>query len=620
MENTSITSYWWEKPTAEKAETIFNILRWIEQQQGYRSQNNLRNMRLYGNLDVLGLSVQTYSRSENPRFNVDRLTLNIIQSCCDTLTQKISKNKVKPMFLTMDGDAVLKRKAKKLDKFVQGLFYELKVYENTPKVFLDGAVFGTGCLHVYKSEGKICIERVFIDEIKVVDNDSIYGCPRSLYRTKYIAREVLIRMYPKFKDKIMFAKKAEENGFPKHSNLSDMVKVVEAWHLPSDAKSKDGRHTIAIEEQTFVDEEYTKDHYPFIFFKLSERLLGFFGQGVAEKLTGIQVELNKILRTIERAFHLCVPHMMVENGSKVVLAHLNNSIGDIIKYSGIKPEWFSGMPVHPQYFQYIETLIQKAYEIVGISQLSAQAKKPAGLDSGKALREYNDIESERFILTGQAWEEFHMELARRFVALSKEIYEENPDYSVIVKGKKFIETIKWKEVDMDEDQFQLQVFPTSFLSSTPVGKLQDVQDLVQAGFIPKEFAMKLLDFPDLEWAMGIFNAGLDDIDRTICKIVEDGEYQAPEPFQNLKLGIQMMQATYLKAKDDGLEEERLEMIRQWMSEANILLSKAAPPQAPNGVPGMPGMEPPPLDPTMGGMPPQAVPQAPPVSGLLPVSA
>ena len=40
----------------------------------------------------------------------ERLTYNIVQSCIDTLTSRISQNKPKPMFLTSAGDSKLQRK------------------------------------------------------------------------------------------------------------------------------------------------------------------------------------------------------------------------------------------------------------------------------------------------------------------------------------------------------------------------------------------------------------------------------------------------------------------------------------------------------------------------------
>ena len=79
----------------------------------------------------------------------------------------------------------------------------------------------------------------------------------------------------------------------------------------------------------------------------------------------------------------------------------------------------------------------------------------------------------------------------------------------------------------------MDMFPTSSLSSTPSGRLQDVQELLQAGFISKDDGMKLLDFPDLKSYMDRKNAGLDDIEKMIEIMIEKGEYQTPEPYQDL---------------------------------------------------------------------------------------
>ena len=610
--NTELQAYWWELPKEKLHETIFGIVRFLDTHQNFIDEMNLRHLRLYGNLNVLGLSTESYSVSAN---TTDRVTLNIVQSCCDTVTNKIAKNKPKPTFLTSGGDYKLKRKAKKLEKFVQGQFEAVQMYAKAPFVFKDGAVFGTGALKIFREGDEIKAERTFISELKVHLTEAMHGNPRSLYQVKVMPREVMAKLYPKFADKIKQAKRAEQGSSPSHANLSNNILVVEAWHLPSAKGAKDGRHAICIENATLMVEGWERDYFPFVFSRWSQRLLGFWGQGLAEQLTGTQVEINKILRTIQLAFHLCVPKMMVEQGSKVVPAHLNNEIGGILKYFGTKPEWVHFQSVHPELFAHLERLYQKAYEIAGISQLAAQSKKPAGLDSGKALREFNDIESERFMLVGQAWEQFFMESARQLVDLAKEIFLEKGEYAVTVKGRKFIETIDWAEVDLADDQYSMQIFPTSLLSSTPSGRLQDVQDLIQAGFIDKANGLRLLDFPDLESYTSLANAAIEDIEAMIEAMVDRGEYMPPEPFQDLALGVKMMQSAYLKAKADNVEEEHLELLRRWMEEANAKLTPPAPPASAPGVAGSPeGL---PAGPELPGASPQAVPAAPPVSDLLP---
>src|SRR5690606_23374763 len=108
------------------------------------------------------------------------------------------------------------------------------------------------------------------------------------------------------------------------------------------------------------------------------------------------------------------------------------------------------------------------------------------------------------------------------------------------------------EVEMDRESYVTRVFPTSILPTTPAGKLQTVQELTQAGFIEKEQAVDLLDFPDLEAYMGLKNAPIDCVKRIIEQFLDEGEYQTPEPYMNIPLSKSMVQMAYIRAKNDGV--------------------------------------------------------------------
>jgi hypothetical protein len=51
-------------------------------------------------------------------------------------------------------------------------------------------------------------------------------------------------------------------------------------------------------------------------------------------------------------------------------------------------QWFTlRQAMHPEVYNHLDRLYQRAYEISGISELSATGKKPAGLESGAALQD-----------------------------------------------------------------------------------------------------------------------------------------------------------------------------------------------------------------------------------------
>lgn len=567
---------WWNKPEDELYKDVFQLISHLDSSQSYRQNQNIDYMRLYGDSEVFTLKNYNTFRAE-PTYNINnRITLNIIKSMVDTVVSKITKNRPKPTFLTEGGDWSMQRKAKKLTQFVEGQFQASNFYQKSALAFLDACIFGTGALKIFSSDGDIKVERVFIDEIKIDDAESIYGEPRQMHQVKLVHKDVLKAAFPQHSAIVdMIGKSSVEYSANYQKPDSEMVKVIESWHLRSSKKAGDGRHTISVENHTLFEETWDKDYFPFVFFRWGTRPLGFWGQGLAEQLSGLQYEINKILRTIQISMHLVsIPKVFIEANSKIVSAHLNNKIGGIVKYLGTPPTNGPLGSIPAELFAHLDRLYQRAYEIAGISALSATSAKPAGLNSGKALREFNDLETERFMSVAMRYEQAFIDAAKIMVNEARTIFQDYPDYNVKLSKDSFIKTIKWKEVNLDEDKYVMRVFPTSFLSSTPAGRLQDVQELLQAGFIGKEDGMKLLDFPDLREYYNFNNSGVEDIERQIEKMIDSSEYQTPEPYQNLELGVVKMQQAYLRYRADGAPDDKLELFRRWIEDARALIKRA----------------------------------------------
>lgn len=564
-------TYWWMKDESPH-EDIFAAVNYIDANQSYRSEDNFRHMRLYGNKDVLGTDGWKYDKERAHNKNVDRLTYNVVQSCCDTVTNKISKTKPRPLFLTEGGDYSQARRAKLLTKFMEGQFLWSDTYKCGRAVFRDATIFDLGAMKVYSNEDdKIICERVFPEEIKVDHIDGLYGCPQTLYQVKLVPKESMKYCYPDFVQEIEGAG-VDGKKEPTLKSDIDVVRVIEAWHLPQSDTSDDGRHVICIDNATLLDDEWDRPRFPFAFMRWKPRLTGFYGQPLAEELRGIQVEINRTLRTITQSLRLCsVPIWKVAHGSKVNTAHLTNDIGLILFYQGIAPELVNTNAVPPELFSHVERLVSRAYQITGISELSAQAKKPSGLDSGKALREFSDIESERFVTVGQDWEDFYMDVAELMIDESQAIYERDKSFGVLIPDGKNTMRINWADVNMDRDKYLMKIFPTSILPTTPAGKLQQVQELMQAGFLNQEQGLKLLDFPDLEEATDSILAASRNVDSVIERIIVNGEYIAPEPFQDLRAGIKAVQQAYLDAKLSNVSEDRLDLLRMWVEQATEIL-------------------------------------------------
>lgn len=600
------SSYYWYK-NSKPYEDVFSYVKQLDTDQGYVQSDNVRNMRLYGNSDG-AFGPYKALRAEPSSSTQNRVTFNVVQSMVDTAHSKVTKNKPRPYFLTDGGDWSLKRKAQKLTQFLDGAFYHTDFYVKAATAFKHACIFGTGCVKLYVQDNDLMAEQVFIDEIVIDNQEALYGPPRQMHQKKWVNKDVLKALFPKSAGMIESAIANISDIDKEVENKTDLVLVIESWKLPSKRDAKDGRHTICISNDTLFTEKWEKDYFPFVFFRWSERPVGFFGQGISEQLTGIQLEINKILRTIQVSMHLVsVPKIFVEASSKIVDAQLNNKIGGIIKYAGTPPTEGKLGTVPTELFTHLDRLYQRAYSIIGISQLSAQAQKPSGLNSGKALRVYNDLETERFLSVGRQYEQAFLDAGDIMIDLTRDIAEATGNFTVKVPNGRTLAKIDWTDVCIDESDYMMQCFPTSALSQEPAARLQEVQELMQAGLVDKTIGLKLLDYPDLRSYYDMANAGTDDIERQIELIVDKQEYQSPEPYQNLTLGIKMMQDAYLMYRAQKAPEETLDLFRRWMDESNELIKAS---QAP--APG--------LDPMAAVGPdgqPLAAPTAPPVSDLLP---
>lgn len=559
---------WWDK-TDNKHVKLFDAFRHVHGKDSTRRELDKRHMSLYGNLNILGFSPsEFYQRKDR-----SNLSLNVIRAVSDTVVSQVARQKPRPVFLTDAGNRSLQRKAKLLTRFVEGQFYVSDLHQVAPRIMLDACVFGTGALKIYREGKKIRLERTFPAELFVDQAEGMYQTPRNLYQRKYVNKDVLKALFPDKKEEIdKIHPVSDRDGYmPDLQSIGQMIEIIEAWHLPNEVEQKDGslkpvggKHIIGLENCILMEEDWYHTDFPFIFLRWSDALLGFWGQGLAEELCGLQVEINKILRKIQEAFHrLAVPWILVEQGSMIQKAHLNNDIGAVIPYRGTPPIVKPNQTMSGEVFAHLQWLYQRSFDHVGVSQMAAMGQKPSGTSSGIAIQEAMEVQFGRFAIRVRSYEELHLEAARWVVRLGREIAEDYPDYTVVAARDRYtVENVPWDEVDLDEDAYVLKVFASSSLPQEPSGRIQKVIELINSGMIDVQKGRELLDFPDLEAEMALDRAASDNIERMIETILDEGKPMTPEPSSDLQLYIKRAQAAYEKAKTMGnVPPERLALLR-----------------------------------------------------------
>jgi hypothetical protein len=206
----------------------------------------------------------------------------------------------------------------------------------------------------------------------------------------------------------------------------------------------------------------------------------------------------------------------------------------------------------------------------------------------------NDITSERFSIQEQASERWYLDCIEVMFMLIKDNATKGLETPPVPFSFAHVaKRIKWRQVDNKDVVYQIQAAPQ--FSRTLSGRYQQIADWANQGVISPDEARHLINHPDLDSAMSLFDAYRTYIDR-VKELLLDGEFVAPDPRENLALGLNWMVMAYFEALNDGAPEERVEFIRTWTDQAAFLLAKMQPPAPAPGDPmaAPQGAAPPPM--------------------------
>lgn len=543
---------------------------------------------------------------------------NICRSMVDTLTSKVAKHRPLPRVLSSHGSYRTQRRARKMTQFLEGVFDEQKVFQgHSANIVRDAGTTGCGLSLVYREGKRIYTERVNANECYVDPYDAEYGKPRNIYRATKVDRGTLMRRVGGSRTKKDAILRATGDLFGHPTTTQSTVRrvsIVEGWHLP-EGDEKDGvfdipgRHTIAVQGEIILDEEFHWDTFPIIELNYSDPVQGWFGTGLIEQVEGYQCELNLANERLSDAYQLTGALLLLPTGADIVESEISNRIGAVVRFNaaGGKPEMMPLTPVNPAFLQRVSDLISRAYQNAGISQMSAMSAKPAGVTAAIAMQTLDDVETERFAVFGRAYETWCVRLGEAYLRLAREIAKEYGDLSVnlTIKSGASPGVMELKWTDIAVDHYSLRVFSASMLPQLPAARLQTLQGFFDAGVIDRTTFLLQLEATDLQ---GEFDNEL--ADKMLCdEILEkfqdtadndnaDDVYMPPLPQMDLAWSQRRAQMIYCRNKLHGMPRVVEDLLLRFMSDCQQMLKLAQPPApAPGPDPmGAPPMDAPPMQP------------------------
>lgn len=530
---------------------------------------------------------------------IGRPTANVVYSCTDTLVSKITQNRPKPTFLTNNAHYKERNLAQQYNNFIMGEFFRTKAYDLRALVVRDSCVLGNGLIKVFPEyerdnkgkiiSGKICAERILETELLTDYNDAYYGFPRNLIQKKLVDRGVLMAMFPEAKDMILKAQGGHVDNTPLATDTtSDQLIVAEAWHLPSSKTSGDGMHVLACSAGILTPEderEWNRPKFPFVKWGYNPNMVGWFSQGLAEILMPCQMEIYKLLIIMSQNIELMgVPRILIDEFSSIVETAFNNNIGTIIKYNKVPPQFVTAESNNQELYEWVKWLIQNAFQMSGISAMSATSQKPAGLNSGEALRSFDDIQTDRFAALSKRDENAVTELAYEYMDCASEIVKVTGSYTTVYPGKDGTREVDLPEVSELKNTYIIQCLEESSLPQDPAGRRAKLSEMLAAGEISQQEFRRLSAFPDLQQADSLANALEERILKNLDDIIEKGKkgYEAPDPFilDPTDLATTLTVNYINKYAVTDIEESKMQLLRDYFTQIQVLKNQASAPPVP----------------------------------------
>ena len=486
-----------------KEKLIKNILEIESYQKAWR-QKCRRNLILYEftpNMDLTSQNDSTtvgFYNAGNTE-NTSMIQENVIRSCIDTLGSKIASQKVTPFFNTVNGTFREIQVVKAAQQFFDILYDELNVNKVVVQAFVDSCITDRGIIYVNKDNKNI--ERIQPWQFFFDPREYAYGqlthC--AFKKTDYPAS--------------LLTEKTDLQTVTLH----------EYWSI------KEHIHATYIEELNKVSfDKWDANILPFAILRWSNPVKASSSTCVVDLLFGIQKQINYLLNQIKDASKSSFGiKYIVPTDSDVKINRLNNSNGEVIEYT---PQMTPNgvMPVQPitpafmdgQWFTALQQFKQDAYEMVGISQLSAMSQKPSGLNTGVGLQTMEDIESDRFETQLNSVIRVYVDIAKICMEVFDPLEEVLP--SSIYRGH-----ITWKDITEARNLMSIQFSSLDKISKDPVVKQQIISQWVNSGYISRAHAMQLMEVPDDTRGYSLMNNSLNAVMSVIDDCIEKDIYDVP---------------------------------------------------------------------------------------------
>lgn len=466
--------------------------------------------------------------------------LNVIKSAIDAVVSKISTAHCRPFVNTVKGSFKTIQICKQLQTFLDFYYDEKGVPSKIVEALRDACIFDSGF--------------IYFDEV----TGDVYNISPWNFYSRQTEKSDFKSCYIEFPNRSVDTLNEKDYELLTKVEQKNLYVTV-GYFYDSNSRTK----ATLVNRQIRDISEVKFDCVPVVPIYYTMPAVGNSVLSISDMLRGIQIEIDELMKRIAEASVLNPAQtFFLPNASSIKVGQLNNKVGNVVQYnsaSGAQPVEISTPSfISEQYTSLLDNLMEKAYNMVGISQLSAQGKKPTGLDSGIALATQADIESDRFQVLLDQYIKSYTDLAK----LMMKMFQQDKD---IVEPNRYSLRLKWGDVEKEYDKMRIQYSAADSLSKDPSQRLQQLQTLAQAGIIPATQIASLLELPDIQRGYNAANNAWNAAMTLIDQVIYEDKYEVPDyvPYQLIKEQIINMELSLRSASTDGSNDEDIAKLEKY---------------------------------------------------------
>lgn len=528
---------------------------------------------------------------------------NVCRAIVQTGVSKIaSLDNQLPQFMTTGGNWAQRIKNIKLDHMIETeLDQQQGMFDSTHEAHVHGvnvAMACTGSYHLYAlAPPNVTGVRVELDDTLTTETEysGRFGKAISEVRTGYYAAADLAEMWPELEAEIYANETTEDADESQRTATADghdvaperCVPVCQGF-MPS-TDSTMGRWVWCLLDGTMLcDEDYEPKELPRTEWHFERSLFGRWGTPMTRTIYHQCIRINQIGNDVDKAemnSPQCLLFHTAEHDANGQLGAAKGWLKVLVDNMQNIPLTAESAKFNRQSLELLSFHEAGAYQISGVSEANAGAKKNPGSSSGKHEHLIASLFTERFARQERSLTRVRtIWTGRLFVNALRIICERDPSFQRTWKPKdpsQDPEDITAKDLDLEAEKYITSIAAVTEEKNSPKDRAEKAYEQLQMGEIDADnYTALLMHFDSLAVDEGIL-AQSNWIDQQVGRwlhaseeqIAERDFYQSPSKWFDIESAQSQVSTQWLVARGKGAPRDRLAFFERFLSELDVYLTR-----------------------------------------------